>query len=96
MSMERRHHVRQPVTLAVNVMTAKHRQLGVTRDLSTTGVLFHSLGRFSIGEHVRLVFRTLDKKRVVSGRVVRIDSDTHSVFKHITAVEFDSPIAAPT
>jgi hypothetical protein len=76
----------------VNTDTRKNRA-GMTRDVSATGLLFHSRSAFAIGERVMLTFRTPHKVTSTTGHVVRsapINSN-ESPFTHATAVEFDVP-----
>jgi hypothetical protein len=89
---ERRSHVRQPANVVVNVSTETRKdRVGVTSDLSETGMLFHSLSRFSVGERVDIVFGEADAERVASGRVVRTSRDTRwHLFPNVTAIRFDS------
>ena len=65
----------------------------MSRDLSPTGILFHSRSRFSIGERVVLMFG-LSTIVTAIGRVVRSTKDaTPSMFPYATAVQFDRPVS---
>lgn len=67
----------------------------MTRNISASGVLFHSPSRFAIGDQLELYFRSRDGVETrYSGYVVRttLDSDVHALFPHITAVQFDEPV----
>lgn len=75
-------------------------RVGITRNVSHTGALFHSASSFEVGE--RLILLMVPKGSDVEERygaiVVRTDveppgSDSH--FPHLTAVEFDEPIDLP-
>jgi hypothetical protein len=94
----RRRGVRQPVNVAVNI-TAPDRpeQIGVSRDVSDGGMLFHSLSRFDVGVRVQLLFRTGEREEVVNARVVRASKDpAWSFYPNATAVTFVDPIEAGT
>jgi hypothetical protein len=99
MSADRRRFGRHPVSTPVNVCTASRRdRAGMIRDVSASGVLFHSLSKFAIGERVSLMFyMRRDGERLkgsTSGEVVRayIDDDVNNFFRNITAVRFDAPL----
>ena len=66
----------------------------MARDLSATGIRFHSRSKFAIGEQVVILFR-MDNTVLssVTGRVVRstADQDYWSLFPNVTAVQFDVP-----
>jgi len=89
----RRRSPRNPINVAVNI-TAPDRpdQIGVSRDLSDGGMLFHSLSRFDVGIRVQLLFRTGEREETVAGRVVRASKDqAWSFYPHATAVAFVDP-----
>lgn len=79
-------------------------KVGITRNVSETGALFHSSSKFKVGEVIVLVMvrASADGDEVeerIGARVVRTDveppgSDSH--FPHLTAVEFDEPIDLPS
>jgi hypothetical protein len=93
----RRRSPRQPVNVAVSITTpGRPDQIGVSRDLSDGGMLFHSLSRFDIGIRVQLLFRTGTHEEVVDGRVVRASRDpAWSFYPHATAVAFIDPVESP-
>ena len=93
---ERRRFARHPVKVAVSVTSINRRdRVGVTRDVSASGLLFHSVSEFQIGERVKVVFRP-PRSRLSStlGLVVRTrhDPDNASPFRFVTAVVFDAPL----
>ncbi|MFN0251067.1 MAG: PilZ domain-containing protein [Kofleriaceae bacterium] len=92
---ERRRFERLPIQVPVNVSTSVRRdRVGMIRDLSASGVLFHSLSKFAIGERVVVMFKLPSRKGVTSGRVVRaqIDPNLDNMFRFMTAVRFDAPL----
>jgi hypothetical protein len=92
---ERRGFTRHPIQVAVSITTSdRHDRVGVTRDLSASGLLFHSLSRFAPGERVRLVFHAVRRASCATGEVVRAtqDPDEASRLRYLTAVRFDDPI----
>jgi hypothetical protein len=93
---DRRRFTRHPVQVAVSITTDdRHDRVGVTRDLSASGLLFHSLSRFAIGERVRLVFQASQSRaNSATGEVVRAVQDPNeaSLLRYLTAVRFDAPI----
>jgi hypothetical protein len=92
----RRRSARQPVNVAVSITSPdRPEQIGVSRDVSDSGMLFHSLSRFDIGIRVQLLFRTGEREQLVTGRVVRASRDpAWSFYPHATAVTFVDPIEA--
>ena len=92
----RRRSARQPVNVAVNITTPdRPEQIGVSRDVSDSGMLFHSLSRFDVGVRVQLLFRTGEREEVVTARVVRSSRDpAWSFYPNATAVTFVDPIEA--
>lgn len=92
---ERRHHTRHPIQVPVNVSAGARRdRVGMIRDLSRSGILFHSLSRFELGERLALMFRVDRAKGSTGGQVVRVDTDDHpdNIFRFLTAVRFDAPL----
>jgi hypothetical protein len=91
---DRRRSPRQPVNVAVTISApGRPDQIGVSRDVSDGGMLFHSLSRFDIGIRVQLLFRTGEREDVVTGRVVRANRDpAWSFYPHATAVSYVDPI----
>jgi hypothetical protein len=91
----RRHYERHPIQVPVSVSTAVRRdRVGVIRDVSASGLLFHSLSRFEVGERVTLMFKVAHRKGSTAGYVVRTDTDEHpdNIFRFLTAVQFDAPL----
>lgn len=92
---ERRRFERLPIQLPVNVSTAARRdRVGMIRDLSASGMQFHSLSKFAIGERVSIMFKLPDRKGTTWGHVVRaaIDPNLDNMFRFVTAVRFDAPL----
>lgn len=92
---ERRRYERKPVSVPVNVSTKVRRdRVGVTRDISASGVLFHSVSRFTSGEQVVVMFKVNKKHSSTTGRVVRsaTDDNADGAFRYVTAVQFDAPL----
>lgn len=92
---ERRRFERHPIQVPVNVSTEVRRdRVGMIRDLSASGVLFHSLSKFAIGERVVIQYRVGKARGSTAGHVVRAttDSNTHNMFRFVTAVRFDAPL----
>jgi hypothetical protein len=77
----------------VNVSTDNRKdRVGVTSDVSESGMVFHSLSRFAVGEKLDIVFGAVDAERVASGRVVRTARDPRwHLFPNVTAIQFDAP-----
>lgn len=90
---ERRVHVRHPANVVVAISTDERRdRVGVTSDVSTHGLLVHSLSRFAVGERVSLMYRYHGVESVATGRVVRAERDDRwMMFPHATAVQLDRP-----
>lgn len=89
---ERRQAARIQVSVPVAITTSyAPDRVGMTRDLSATGILFHSVTKFEVGEDMRLVFTVSGANAVATGRVVRaqIDPNLDSAFRHVIAVKFD-------
>lgn len=92
---ERRRYERLPIQVPVNISTTVRRdRVGMIRDLSASGVLFHSLSKFAIGERVVVMFKLAKRKGVTAGHVVRasIDPNLDNMFRFVTAVSFDAPL----
>jgi hypothetical protein len=75
-------------------------RVGITRNVSAKGALFHSASRFEVGDRLILITQTpgSDGEERVEARVVRTEVEppaTDSSFPHLTAVEFDEPIELP-
>jgi hypothetical protein len=91
----RRRFERHPIQVPVNISTAVRRdRVGVIRDVSASGVLFHSISKFEIGERVTVVFKIAHRNGTTAGQVVRTDTDDHpdNIFRFVTAVRFDAPL----
>ena len=97
-SHDRRHHNRQLVHAVVGIDADDRRdRVGVTRNLSPTGALFHSASRFEPGETLELLYREPGSEEDVrvKAKVVRTEIDdpkSGSFFCHLTAVQFDPPV----
>jgi hypothetical protein len=92
---DRRRFERLPIQVPVNVSTTERRdRVGMIRDLSASGLLFHSLSRYAIGERVIVMFKLNHGKGVTAGHVVRaqIDENLDNFFRFMTAVSFDAPL----
>lgn len=92
---ERRRFERLPIQVPVNVSTTVRRdRVGMIRDLSASGLLFHSLSKFALGERVVIMFKLPKRKGISSGHVVRaaIDPNLDNMFRFVTAVSFDAPL----
>lgn len=93
---ERRRYQRLPIQVPVNVSTTVRRdRVGMIRDLSVSGLLFHSLSKFAIGERVVVMFKLAGgRKGISSGHVVRaaVDPNVENMFRFVTAVSFDAPL----
>lgn len=71
---DRRNHPRQAAILAVGLESERRRQrLGVTRDLSTRGLLIVTPSRFSKGDRLKLTVHTGAGEINVFGRVAHVD-----------------------
>jgi hypothetical protein len=96
---ERRNFYRRPVHAAIAIDTAnRENRIGVTRNLSAGGVMFHTASRFELGEELDVTFRgppVIPVDTRVRGRVVRARHDVKesgTLFPHVIAVEFDQPL----
>jgi len=95
MSDDRRRFERHPIHVPVNVNTpARRDRVGMIRDLSASGISFHSLSKFEIGERLALMFRIANRSGSTAGQVVRATTDDNPdcVFRFVTAVRFDAPL----
>lgn len=93
--LDRRRFERHPIQVPVNVSTQVRRdRVGVIRDVSASGVLFHSRSQFAIGERLAMQFRLARDLSSAAGRVVRTTTDdsADAFFRHVTAVRFDAPL----
>ncbi len=94
---ERRNSDRKAIFAVVGIDTESRKdRVGVTRNLSAGGLLFHSASQFEIGEELDLVFRKSPKHKDhhVTARVVRAlhEPDGEGPFRFLTAVQFDELI----
>lgn len=92
---DRRRHTRHPIQVPVNVCAGARRdRVGMIRDLSRSGILFHSLSKFAIGERLAVMFRIQRRNGATAGYVVRAETDDHpdNIFRFLTAVRFDAPL----
>jgi hypothetical protein len=94
---DRRVFLRRSYSTAVGIDTSTRRgRVGVTRNVSPGGVLFHSRSRFALGEEIDLRIRPPNGRRAerfVRGVVVRSDSDRRdTLFPNLTAVAFPEPL----
>jgi hypothetical protein len=92
---ERRRFERHAIQVPVNVSTkVRQNRVGVIRDVSASGVLFHSRSRFALGERLTIQFRIRKDKSSTAGRVVRAGTDQRddAFFPYLTAVQFDAPL----
>ena len=91
----RRRFERHPIQVPVNVSTPVRRdRAGMIRDVSASGVLFHSLSEYAIGERVTVMFNLAHRKGLTAGKVVRTETDDSpdNIFRFVTAVRFDAPL----
>ena len=92
---ERRVFERHPIEVPVNVSTAVRRdRAGMIRDVSASGLLFHSASQFAVGERVTVMFRLARRKGLTAGHVVRTTpaANVENGFRFLTAVRFDAPL----
>lgn len=96
--LERRNYPRHMLHAVVGIDTTDRKdRVGVTRNLSATGALFHSASAFAEGETLSLMFRdpVSKEEQTIAAVVVRTDVDPPSVdchFPHLTAVRFERPL----
>ncbi len=93
-SAEKREHERRRVFAAVGIgAESGPERVGVTRDVSSGGMLFHSASRFLLGQQLSLSYRSPQNCREipVTGRVVRVADMPDTEFPHLTAIVFDEP-----
>lgn len=89
---ERRISVRHPANVVVAISTDERKdRVGVTSDVSPTGLLLHSLSRFAVGERISVMYRFNGVESTAHGRVVRTGRDERwQMFPHATAVRFET------
>lgn len=91
----RQREARHPVNTAVAIDVGDRRgRVGVTRNVSATGMLFHSASRFSVGDLLSLRFRAapfMAAEGRVDAVVVRTEKaplETQAALPFVTAVQF--------
>lgn len=94
---DRRRYPRKRISVPVNVSTRERRdRVGMTRDMSVTGLQFHSLSRFVVGEQIVVTFALGEGPQlgVAQGQVVRttVDDSPESMFRYCTAIQFEAPL----
>lgn len=92
---ERRRFERHNIQVPVNVSAGVRRdRVGVIRDVSASGMLFHSISQFAPGERIVVYFKHNHQRGTTAGYVVRaeLDQKTDSMFRFLTAVRFDAPL----
>jgi hypothetical protein len=92
---ERRKFARQTIQVAVRISTAVRGEgIGVMRDLSASGMLFHSRSRFDVGERISVAFRIHHHSESALGQVVRAfrDERDDTTFCYFTAIQFELPL----
>jgi hypothetical protein len=98
-AQERRASRRYRVHVAVAIDTPiKPGRVGISHDMSTTGIRFNTRSRFAPGDEVTLTLHLSDAysdATRVRAKVVRTESvEMHSSYpwRYLTAVEFDEPV----
>jgi len=89
---ERRRSIRYPINFPVRIdAPEKADRLGVSHDVSTSGMLLLTRSRFRLGQRLELRFRTTQQavERCVHGRVVRLSVSWNHFFPRRVAVAFD-------
>ena len=93
---DRRRYARHVIHVPITVSTgARRNRVGVMRDLSASGMLFHSRSRFELGDRVTLRFQIDETgSGSTTAHVVRTfcDLNADTLFRFVTAVEFDAPL----
>jgi hypothetical protein len=96
---ERRRCERREIWQPVSLNTAERPdRVGMIRDMSATGLLFHSRSRYTIGEQLTMMYRRHDRGAAyATGQVVRavLDPNQDTMFPYLTAVRFDSDVELP-
>jgi hypothetical protein len=84
--------MREIVYAPTSINTPQRRdRVGMIREMSRTGALFHSRSRFAIGEHLTMQYRAESGDfTLAEGTVVRAFRDTceDNMFPYLTAVQF--------
>lgn len=98
---DRRRCLRRNAFVAVSINTPTRRgRFGMTRNVSSTGVLIGTASRFQIGEQAWLTFRS-DQRAVhnVRGRIVRLqvnDEAETPIWHYLMAVRLADPLPDAT
>ena len=91
--------MRETVFAPTNINTNERRdRVGMIREMSRTGALFHSRSQFAIGERLSMKYRAESGDfAFAEGTVVRAFRDTcdDNMFPHLTAVHFDGEADLP-
>jgi hypothetical protein len=91
---ERRWSQRHPIQVPVNVSTPVRKdRVGMIRDVSTSGMLFHSLSKFAVGEQLELNFHVGAGAAVATVVRAACDSNPDNMFRFVTAVRFHEPLS---
>ena len=85
--------MREEVFAPVNIDTSERRdRVGMIREMSRTGALFHSRSRFTIGERLELTYRSesgsFTKAAGTVVRALRDPVEDNVVFPFLTAIQF--------
>ena len=95
---ERRAHVRRDHRTPIGFDTNLHKnRVGITVNVSKSGVAFFSPIPFSAGQEIKLIFRDPERSELERvGHVVRArpKPGSHALFAYVVAVQFDSAAAA--
>ncbi len=97
--MERRKYQRLQMNVPLRIDTDTRRdRFGITRNVSSRGVQFHSPSAFAVGDRLEVSLFGLGLECAdtrTCGTVVRVERNTwdpRSAFPHITAVALDADI----
>jgi hypothetical protein len=84
--------------VAIDAANRKERS-GMSRNISRTGMLFHSGSQFAVGEKLSLRFQmgtaVEGQENFISATVVRAESEPvskHNFLRFVTAVHFETPL----
>jgi len=93
---DRRENSRTPAVLAVGLATdVKAGRHGVTRDLSTKGLLIVTPSHFIKGDRLKITVHGAEGGVNVEGRVARVDENPISspeLWRYRVGVELDAPL----
>jgi hypothetical protein len=73
----------------------KKARVGVTRNMSASGLMFGTRSRYAVGQNLDLTFRVdlRAPERLLRARIVRLDgTDDGGMFPRRVAVEFTEPL----